>query len=193
MGCRAFSVLVIGGMILALLGCVSADPNVAVAYVEPGSSPAKVDATLRPGDRVQVTVFGEDGITGAYDVSPTGVVQLPLIGALAADGQTVRELQSTITSALRQKYLRDPKVTVAVLTVSPFYVLGEVQKPGEYPFRTGLNVWRALAIAGGQTYRASTASVFIQHAGESRTAEVDLAQDVTIRPGDLIRVPERWF
>jgi protein involved in polysaccharide export with SLBB domain len=102
-------------------------------------------------------------------------------------------LQGTITSALREKYLRDPKVTVAVLTVSPFYVLGEVQKPGEYPFRTGLNVWRALAIAGGQTYRASTASVFIQHAGESRTAEVDLAQDVTIRPGDLIRVPERWF
>lgn len=176
-----------------LCACRSSETGGPVAFHDVNSALAKVDPVLRSGDRVQITVFGEDSITGPYEITAAGLVQMPLAGPITAAGLTARELERQVASALRRKYMRDPNVTVAVLTVSPFYVLGEVEKPGEYPYRNGLNVWRAMAIAGGQTYRASTASVFIQHAGESRSAEVDLADDVTIKPGDLIRVPERWF
>ena len=176
-----------------LSGCVASASSsserdlVALARVPQG------EARLRPGDRVQVTVFGEAGLTGSYDVAPSGVLQLPLAGSVPAAGRSARELEIAIAAALRKSYLRDPKVTVAVVSQRPFYVLGEVEKPGEYPYREGLNLWRALAVAGGQTYRASTASVLVQHAGETGLAEIDTARDITIEPGDLIRVPERWF
>lgn len=172
-----------------LTGCVPpADGAQAVAVAAAGT-----DARLHGGDRVQVTVFGEDGITGSYDVTSSGTLQLPLAGAVPAEGRTARELEAAVAAALRRTYLRDPKVTVALLSQRPFYVLGEVEKPGEYPYRAGLNLWRALAVAGGQTYRASSSTVMIQHAGETRLAEYDVGRDLVIQPGDLIRVPERWF
>ena len=177
----------------ALSGCVaSASSSSERDFVASARLP-QGDARLRPGDRVQVTVFGEDGLTGGYDVAPSGVLQLPLAGSVPAAGRSARELEAAIAAALRKSYLRDPKVTVAIVSQRPFYVLGEVEKPGEYPYREGLNLWRALAVAGGQTYRASTASVLIQHAGETALAEVDTGRVITIEPGDLIRVPERWF
>jgi protein involved in polysaccharide export with SLBB domain len=177
---------------VVLAGCVSSSGSDAVAQVA-ATSPTRADPALRAGDRVQLTVFGEDGITGAYDVAPSGVVQVPLAGTVQAAGQTPSDLAAGVTTALRQKYLRDPKVTVALLSQRPFYVLGEVEKPGEYPFRDGLDLWRALAVAGGQTYRASASTVLLQRAGEAKPVEVELARNVTVEPGDLIRVPERWF
>ncbi|MCW6506557.1 polysaccharide biosynthesis/export family protein [Lichenifustis flavocetrariae] len=176
-----------------LAGCVSADAGNTTAFKDAVAQQSSSEPMLRPGDRVQVTVFGETAITGSYDVAASGTIQVPLAGSVEASGQTAQELETKITAALQRKYLRDPKVTVAILTLHPFYVLGEVEKPGEYPYRSGLNLWRALAVAGGQTYRASSSSVLIQHAGETTTAEYDLTQDVIVRPGDLIRVPERWF
>lgn len=181
--------MAIGCLAPGLTGCVTSAADGAVARV---TSP-DADPPLHAGDRIQVTVFGEDGITGAYDVGSSGTVQLPLAGAVPAGGRTTHDLAADIATALRHKYLRDPKVGVALLSRRPFYVLGEVQKPGEYPFRDGLDLWRALAVAGGQTYRASTATVLLQHAGDDKAAEVDLSRDMTVAPGDLIRVPERWF
>ncbi|MBE7218597.1 MAG: polysaccharide export protein [Caulobacteraceae bacterium] len=165
-------------------------PDVVGAVTAPDPGP---ESRLRPGDKVQVTVFGEDGLSGAYEVASSGALQLPLAGRVPAAGRDARTVEADIAAALRRTYLRDPKVTVAVLSQRPFYVLGEVEKPGEYPYREGLNLWRALAVAGGQTYRASTAAVMIQHAGDAALAEVDTSRDILIQPGDLIRVPERWF
>ena len=176
-----------------LSGCVTSETGSRADAFVASTRLAETEARLRPGDRVQVTVFGEEGLTGSYDVTASGTLQLPLAGPVPAAGRSAHELEGAVAAALRKTYLRDPKVTVAIVSQRPFYVLGEVEKPGEYPYRAGLNLWRALAVAGGQTYRASTASVLIQHAGEADLAELDTSREIAIQPGDLIRVPERCF
>ncbi len=89
--------------------------------------------------------------------------------------------------------MRNPKVTVDVTSFRPFYILGEVGKPGEYPFKSGLSVMSAIALAGGPTYRASRSYVLIQHPGENDFKEYPFSPNVPIAPGDLIRMPERFF
>ena len=173
----------------ALLGCVSAGAK----HVEVQSSPAPTGSGLSAGDRLHVTVYGEDRLTGDYEVGETGDVSMPLIGRLAALGQTQEQFQANLTTALRKAYLKDPHVTVATLSLRPFYILGEVEKPGEYSYRSGLDIWRAMALAGGQTYRASGSTVAIQRAGENEFHDYQLASDVAVGPGDVVRVPERWF
>lgn len=191
---HAFSLFIVPmALALILAGC-QPDSRSAIALATTPPSPVTVQETrLRPGDKLQVTVFGEDGLSGPFEVPASGILQLPLAGAVPVAGRDPRAIEVSITAALRRTYLRDPKVTVAILSQRPFYVLGEVEKPGEYPYREGLNLWRALALAGGQTYRASTAAVMIQHAGDESLAEIDTSHDIPIQPGDLIRVPERWF
>ena len=148
---------------------------------------------LEAGDKVRVTVFGEDKLSGDYQVNTAGYVALPLAGSVKVSGMTGPELERALEQKFKGPYLRNPRVTVEVLTFRPFYVLGEVQKPGEYPFRTGLNVLSAIAIAGGATYRANTSKVMIQRSGSSGLREYPQSPDVPIMPGDLVRVPERYF
>ena len=134
----------------------------------------------------------EEALTGEYDISPSGYVTMPLIGAVRAAGRS----QSEFARGLEGKYrgfLQEPHVTVAVSQFKPFYVLGEATTPGEYPFRSGLNVHTAVAMAGGFTYRASRSYVLIRHTGDDVWKEYSLTEPVPIAPGDLIRVPERYF
>ena len=148
---------------------------------------------LGAGDKIRLTVFGEDKLSGDYEIDPGGFVSLPLAGTVKAAGLTKPEFEKLLTENYRSKYLRNPKVTVDIASYHPFYVLGEVQKPGEYPFRSGLNVMSAIAIAGGQTYRASTSTVKIQRAGTTSFADFPMAPSVPVYSGDVIRVPERYF
>lgn len=148
---------------------------------------------LEAGDKIHVTVYGEENLTGDYKVSTGGYVALPYIGSVKASGLTPPELESALEARFRKKALRSPKVTVEVMTFRPFYVLGEVQKPGEYPYRAGLNVLSAMAIAGGATYRASTSEVLIQRAGTTTLQKFPQSPTVTVMPGDLVRVPESIF
>lgn len=148
---------------------------------------------LQSGDKVKVTVFGEDRLTGEYEIDPGGYVSLPLAGTVKAGGLTKIELERELVKKFRGPYLRDPKVTVDVSTFRPIYVLGEVQKPGEYAFKSGLNVVSALAVAGGNTYRANNNYVLIQRAGESGFKQYPLSPSILVAPGDLIRVPQRYF
>jgi protein involved in polysaccharide export with SLBB domain len=148
---------------------------------------------LQAGDTLRVTVFGEEKLSGEFLVDPSGYVSLPLAGTVQASGLTKIELEQSLTQKFKSKYLRDPKVTVDVASFRPIYVLGEVQKPGEYPFRSGLNVVSALAVAGGVTYRASKSRVLIQHSGEKELKEREMDPAIRVLPGDVIRVPERYF
>jgi len=148
---------------------------------------------LQAGDKIKVTVFGEDKISGEYELDPSGFVSLPLAGTVKAAGATKIDLERILAAKLKSNYLRDPKVTVDVTSFRPFYVLGEVQKPGEYPYKSGLNVISAVAVAGGSTYRASNSRVLIQRFGEKTLKEYGLDPSVQIMPGDLIRLPERYF
>jgi protein involved in polysaccharide export with SLBB domain len=146
---------------------------------------------LEAGDKIHVTVYGEKDLTGDYQVNTGGYVALPLAGSVKAAGLTPPQLERALE--VRFKSLRNPKVTVEVLTFRPFFVLGEVQKPGEYPYRAGLNVLSAIAIAGGATYRASTREVLVQRAGTSTLQKFPQSPTVFIMPGDLVRVPESIF
>ena len=120
-----------------------------------------VQLRLSAGDKIKVVVFGEDKLSGEYQLDTDGAVSLPLAGTVEAAGLTKPELEQALTAKLKSEYLRNPKVTVDVISFRPFYVLGEVSRPGEYPYRSGLNVLSAIAIAGGATYRANNSVVWI--------------------------------
>jgi protein involved in polysaccharide export with SLBB domain len=153
-----------------------------------------VASVLQPGEKIKISVYGEEALTGEYDVSPNGTVTMPLIGAVRAAGRSQAEFARDIAGKYRGGgFLQDPHVTVAVTQFKPFYVLGEATSPGEYPFRSGLNVHSAVAMAGGFTYRASKSYVLIRHVGDETWKEYPLTEPVPIAPGDLIRVPERYF
>jgi polysaccharide biosynthesis/export protein len=149
---------------------------------------------LGTGDKLRVTVFGEQALSGEFEVDSTGVASLPLVGQVKAAGMTPRQFEEALTATFKNGgYLRDPKVSVEVLNYRPYYILGEVQKPGEYPYKNGLNVMSAVATAGGFTYRASPGTVEIQRAGEVKGKRYPLTTTVPVFPGDIVRIPERYF
>ncbi len=148
---------------------------------------------LGPGDKLRVTVFGEDDLSGEFIVDGSGQVQLPLVGQVKAAGLTIHEFAKEADAAFENGYLKDPKISVEVENYRPFFIMGEVNKPGEYPYENGLTILGAIALAGGYTYRADDDDVYIRHAGS--TKEVVLPADSTtkIAPGDIVRIAERLF
>jgi protein involved in polysaccharide export with SLBB domain len=148
---------------------------------------------LGSGDKVRVTTFGEDALTGEFFVGGSGKVAMPLVGELDAAGMTAREFQTRVETALKDGYLRDPRVSVEVLTYRPFYILGEVTRPGEYPYTNGLTVLNAVATANGFTYRANKNRVFIKRADATREEAYPLTSTTQVAPGDTIRIGERFF
>ena len=133
-------------------------------------------------------------MTTAMYGAPSGDIAMPLVGAITAAGRTRSELEREITSRYTKgKYLQEPKVTVDVTSYRPIYVAGEVLRPGAFPYTSGLNALTAVTVAGGLTYRASRDTVFIQHVGEPVWQMYPLSASVQIAPGDLIRIPERYF
>ncbi|ARN80618.1 polysaccharide biosynthesis/export family protein [Methylocystis bryophila] len=148
---------------------------------------------LKPGERVRIVVFGEDRLTGEYEIDPAGNLSLPLAGTIKASGLSKAQLERDLAKRFRGEYLRDPKVTVDVVGFHPFYIMGEVGRAGEFPFRSGLNVMSAIALAGGPTYRASRHTVLIKHADEPGFREYPLNAEIPVLPGDLIKLPERYF
>ena len=148
---------------------------------------------LGANDRVRVKVYGEPDITGEYEVDSTGQISVPLAGHIHADGLTTKQLERAIASALAKGIVRDPRVNVEVALYRPYYILGEVKKGGEYPYRLGLTVLDAVASAGGFTYRANENKVFLRRSGGSAEEAYSLDAPVPVFPGDNIRIPERWF
>jgi len=148
---------------------------------------------LGTGDKLKMTVFGQQDLSGEFVVDDTGFIRLPLIGQVKAAGLTIHEFEDAVTVKLADGYLRDPRVSVEVTNYRPFYIIGEVNKPGEYAYVNGMNALNAVALAGGYTYRADDSIVYVRHKG-SPTEEKDPADQTTaIYPGDIIRVAERFF
>ena len=157
--------------------------------------PARVIPEYRLGanDKIRVITFGEDSLTGEFFIGGSGKVSLPLIGEVQAAGLSISQFQNEVETALKQGYLKDPHVSVEVLTYRPFYILGEVQKPGEYPYSNGLTVLNAVATANGFTYRANDKKVFIKRADANQEQEFPLTSQLLVAPGDTIRIAERYF
>jgi len=159
-----------------------------LAPAEPAAS-----YVLGPNDRIRLKVYGESDITGEYEIDSTGNVSVPLAGHLKASGLTTRQLERSITSALSKGIVRDPRVNVEIALYRPYYILGEVKKGGEYPYRLGLTVMDAVASAGGFTYRANEDRVYLRRFGASAEEIYALDAPVPVFPGDNIRIPERYF
>ena len=150
--------------------------------------------TLDAGDKLQVTVFGEPRLTGTYLVADNGQVSMPLLGAVPARGLSVVEFQKGIVSELqRQNLVLNPGVSVQVEQFRPFFILGEVDKPGQYPYVEGMTVLTAAAIAGGFTFRANKASVSVTRKVSGKTQEFKAGRDSQVLPGDVINVFESYL
>ena len=148
---------------------------------------------LGAGDKMRIIVFGEPDLSGEFFVDDGGSVDLPLIGDIPAGGSTVGEFEQKVVARFNDGYLRDPKVSIEVLNSRPFFIIGDVKNGGEFPYKGGLTVQDAVAIAGGYSYRANVKVAFIRRAGSDHEVKVDLSQRAAIFPGDNVRIPERFF
>lgn len=148
---------------------------------------------LGTGDKLRVTVYGEPDLSGTFEVDSSGVVRLPLIGQVQATGLTVHDFEQRVTAKLKGRYLLHPSVSAEVTGYRPFFIIGEVNKPGQYSYVNGMNVVNAVALAGGYTYRADEDDVYVRRNGGTREVERPANEKTKIYPGDIIRVGERFF
>ncbi len=154
-------------------------------------SGATADYVLGAGDKLRIQVFGEEDLSGEFEIDGGGRLSFPLIGEVAAGGKTVRTLVADLQARLADGYLRDPRVSIEVINYRPFTILGEVRNPGSYPYKNGMSVYEAVGLAGGFTYRADEDEVEIKRGDQTGTYPAD--ETTKIMPGDVIRVGERFF
>jgi polysaccharide biosynthesis/export protein len=169
-----------------VLGACSTVPSTPDDVAQP------VEYRLGPGDQLRITVFNEAELTGNYVVGSQGTISYPLVGDVQAAGQTITEFSETLRTALLE-FIRQPNVSVEVVNYRPFFILGEVQRPGTYPYSSSLTVLNAVATAGGFTYRANRGRVFIRHANEQEERSYPLTIATPVLPGDTVRIGERLF
>ncbi len=163
------------------------------AAVAPVWAEASRQYRLGPGDLLRVVVFGHEDLSGEFEVKGSGHVSLPLIREVKAAGLTVREFEQAVIDALKPDFLINPRVSVDVLNYRPFYILGEVKRPGSYPYVNGMTVVNAIALAGGYTYRAKENEVLITRVGDPGNKQEPADHQTVVLPGDVIEVPERFW
>ena len=148
---------------------------------------------LGAGDKVRLSVFGENDLGGEFEIDGSGDVRLPLIGQVKAAGLTVRGFEEKIVKLLQDGYLRDPRVSIEVVNYRPFYIIGEVNKPGQYSYVDGMNALNAVALAGGYTNKADKSEVYLQRNGKAGEQAYPSDETTKVQPGDVVRIPERFF
>lgn len=166
---------------------------IAVLFLFGGATPASAQTgyKLGTGDKLKVTVFGEEDASGEYEIDATGAISARLLGRVQVKGLTLSEVEQTLTDQYRSRgFFRHPRISIELVNLRPFFILGEVEKRGSYPYVNGLTVAQAVAIAGGYTYRASRAHITVQKVGGK---EEPATEDTPVYPGDIVRVPERFF
>jgi len=166
----------------------------AVAYAA-APMPAAYDSAYRlnAGDKLRVVVYGQEGLTNTYAIDAGGSITMPLIGLVPARGRTPAGLAAEITGKLRHGYIRDPSVAVEIEAYRPFFILGEVAAPGQYPYVPNMSVESAVAIAGGFSPRAQRDRVTLTHTDSSGSMRVAVPLGTALSPGDTVLVGERWF
>jgi polysaccharide export outer membrane protein len=164
-----------------------------MAYVEP--VPVRYDASyhLDAGDKLRVVVYGQEGLTNTYAIDAGGSITMPLIGSVPARGRTPAGLAAEIGAKLRAGFIRDPSVAVEIEAYRPFFILGEVAAPGQYPYVPNMTVESAVAIAGGFSPRARRDRVTVTHTDASGTGRYVVPPGTSLSPGDTVLVGERWF
>jgi protein involved in polysaccharide export with SLBB domain len=181
-------------IVLASLAATIMSGCVAKA-LPPGNAVATQSAyLLGAGDKIRITTFGFKDLGGDFVVAADGSIALPLIGAVKVVGLTPTQLEQSISMKLASGgFVRDPRVGAEVTEYRPYYIYGEVAKPGQYPFTNGLTVVKAVATAQGFTYRANKRSIFIIRDDAGVEVPTVLTAATPLHPGDTVRVAERYF
>ncbi len=208
---RSFRMSLIGLVsALALSGCMASGPYApgpvassdldTMAYQR--AMPAAYAATpavsepgykLDAGDRLRIVVYGQDGLSNTYTVDAGGSITMPLIGAVSARGLTPADLAKAIAAKLRNGYIREPYVAAEVDAYRPFYILGEVAAPGQYPYVPNMTVESAVAIAGGFSPRAQKSGAQLTRSNEAGSVRANVPLETPLAPGDTVVIGERWF
>jgi polysaccharide export outer membrane protein len=200
---RLLTLLLIG---LAFAGCARQPAGYGGAYAQapgyyaaqggpylPAAGAAAAPYILDSGDRLRISVFGQEGLTSTYIVDAAGFVNMSLIGPVQARGLAPNDLSRAIAERLRQGYMRAPHVSVEVESYRPFFILGEVTAPGQYPYVANMTVETAIAIAGGFSARAQKTGAQLTRTVNGQITRGKVPLDFPLRPGDTITVSERWF
>ena len=149
--------------------------------------------TLGAGDKLRITVYNEPDLSGEFEVNGEGFVSVPLLGQIKVIGQTTVEAQTLLTQKYGKDYLVNPNVTVEVTNYRPFFIIGEVNHPGGYPYVNGMTIINAVALAGGYTPRANHDRIKVKHGSDKADQQQEVKEDAAVFPGDVIEVPERFF
>lgn len=172
-------------MAIAAVSCASGNSG-----IKPLASVAPGPYQLGPGDQIRINVFGLDALNNTYLVGDTGEISLPMIGAVTASGKTITRFEADVADSIRARQLvLEPKVSAQILAYRPFFILGEVQRPGQYPYVPGMSVMTAVSVAGGYTFRANTKTATVTRS----SIKGSVGPDSSVQPGDLIQVQESWF
>ena len=192
--CRLAFLLAGLASVLSLGGCSSAGSSSLAAYQETAvvqtvSGPYR----LHTNDQLHVQVYNEQTITGDYTIDGTGYVSIPVAGRVKAAGLTAEQLERRVAARLNGSILKDARVNIQITTYAPFYIRGEVKKPGEFPYKPGLTIADAVALAGGYTYRADESRFLVRPTGSNAELTRPTGANPSVQPGDNITVPERFL
>jgi protein involved in polysaccharide export with SLBB domain len=184
------------GLFLAMFvqaACDSDSTPIVPMAAAGGGSPGDSNK-LGPNDRLRITVFGQPTLTGEYTLDGDGVLAFPLIGNVPANGVTTSQLQQAIAAKLKPDYMVNPNVSAEVITRRPFYVIGEVQKPGNYPYVSDMTALNAIAMAGGFTRRARKNDFYIRRLDkDGKVVRIEANVGTVLQAGDTLEVRERLF
>ena len=186
---QVLNALLCSVLVAGLSACAAHLPRAAYPVEASYNQPYYLDS----GDQLRITVYGQEDLSRTYPVGADGSIAIPLIGTVEARGRTTDQLENTIVTALAAGYLRDPDVSIEVQAYRPFFILGEVKTPGQYPYVSGMTVEEAVAIAGGYTYRAYRSRVEISRRLPDGLMVGQAPAEMAILPGDTITVHERIF
>ena len=148
---------------------------------------------LGVGDKIKLGVYGEQDLSGQFEVNALGVVPVPLIGEVPAKGLSIQEFREHVQRRLSDGYVKSPKVSVEIIAYRPIFVHGEVKSGGEFTFKFGTRLRDVVAMAGGYTYRAEKGYALVTREGEQVEMRLSMASDELVLPGDNVRIPERFF
>ena len=181
----------LGAFALAIVLGLTCTLTVRAADAQTSADPGGY--AVGPGDRIRVTVFGHEDLSGEFTISEAGTISLPLAGILTIEGGTLADAERTVVGALKPDYLLNPQVSIELMEYRPFYIIGEVNEPGSYPYVNGMTVTEAVALAGGYTHRAKEQEAVVIRASDPTRAERSIPVTDVVLPGDVVKIPERFF
>jgi polysaccharide export outer membrane protein len=173
--------------VFILAGCAGVRPPPLSASAEPAGY------RLDTGDTLRLIVYNEDSLSAEFTVGDDGTVSIPTIGPIPARGLTVQQVQQQIYDGLNAGIILDPGLSVELIRYRPFFIVGEVVRPGQYAFMPGLNVLGAVAVAGGFTIRANMREVTIVRTQGGQAGEWSAEPVADLRPGDVVVIREQFF